>query len=355
VKLATFAVVIAAFALASCDPPSPQLVLSGPTMGTTYTVKIVTPPADLTAHRVRTIIEEELQLIDRTMSGYRDDSEISRFNAAPSTEWFPVSPELVEVIDAALNVSARSEGAFDVTVAPLVQLWGFGPEGDEGFPVPNDKMLAHARELIGFANLHARARPPALRKDHQAIVVDLNGIAPGYAVDRLARRFEAADVTRYMIDIGGEIRVRGLNAEGERWKIAIERPIDADLQQPFAILPLHDGAVATSGDYRRYIERNGERYSHTIDPRSGRPTSHGLASVVVVASEAMYADAWATAYNVLGAEEGYELALRLGMPVMFISRKDASAVTRTAEEGTWNGMLEAKMTPAFETIIDAKR
>jgi thiamine biosynthesis lipoprotein len=320
VKLATFAIVIAAFALASCDRLSPQLVLSGPTMGTTYTVKIVTPPSDLTAHRVRTIIEEELQLIDRTMSGYRDDSEISRFNAAPSTEWFPVSPELVEVIDAALNVSARSEGAFDVTVAPLVQLWGFGPGGDEGFPVPNDKMLAHARELIGYANLHARARPPALRKDHQAIVVDLNGIAPGYAVDRLARRFEAANVTRYMIDIGGEIRVRGVNAE-----------------------------------------RNGERYSHTIDPRSGRPTSHGLASVVVVASEAMYADAWATAYNVLGAEEGYELALRLRMPVMFISRRDAPTdapsltLPGAAGEGSGKGTLDAQMTPAFEAIIKANR
>jgi thiamine biosynthesis lipoprotein len=317
------------FFLASCSREPRELVLSGPTMGTTYTVKIAGAPAGIDASGVRAAIDEVLARVDRTMSGYRRDSDISRFNAAATTQWFEVSPQLVTVVQAALVVSAQSAGAFDVTVSPLVNAWGFGPAG-EPRALPDAAAIATLREQVGYGKLHARSEPPSLRKDSAALSVDLNGIAPGYAVDRLAERLQSMRIEHFMIDIGGEVRARGRNASGEPWRIAIERPFDTE-PEPYAIIALDDAAVTTSGEYRHYYSRNGRRYSHTVDPRTGGPVEHTLASVVVIGPESMYTDAWATAFNVLGTQAGYELAAQRGMPVMFIEARGGRLQSRTTE------------------------
>lgn len=285
-------------------------------MGTTYSVKVAHPPKAIDEAAVRGATDEILDLIDRSMSGYRVDSEISRFNSEASTEWFEVSTHLATVVDAALQVSQQSGGTFDITVGPLVAAWGFGAPG-EPIDLPDDAHLSELRAHVGYEKLHARLNPPALRKDDPALRVDLNGIAPGYAVDLLARKFRSMGVNDFMIDIGGEVRAEGRNAHDQLWRIAVERPIDAE-PEPYAIVQLDNASVTTSGEYRHYFDRDGHRYSHTIDPRTGRPVVHNLASVVVVGSTSMFIDAWATALNVLGTEEGHALATRLDMPVLFI-------------------------------------
>lgn len=310
-------------------------------MGTTYTVKIARPPPQIRAHDVRGVIDRELARIDESMSGYRPDSEISRFNSSRSTTWFEVSADLAFVVQAALNVSEASDGAFDVTVSPIVQAWGFGATNNVPADLPDEAALRRLSERIGYRKLHVRHMPAALRKDQPDLTVDLNGIAPGFAVDRIAAGFDELGLQSYMIDIGGEIRVRGRNAAGERWRIAIEQPMDAQARTPFAILELEALAVATSGEYRHYYDRDGKRYSHTIDPRSQRPVEHDLASVVVVHPAAMYADAWGTAFNVLGSQAGYALAERLAMPVMFIVNAD--------------GLLAQKPTTAMRPLVARTR
>ena len=301
-------------------------------MGTLYSVKVVAPPQGLDAAALRTLIDEVLGRIDLQMSGYRPDSEVSRFNASSSTDWMPVSAELEHVIKAAIDVSASTGGAFDVTVAPLVEAWGFGARGEPA-TLPTDAEIAGLKATLGSGHLQTQVQPPALRKELPALTVDLNGIAPGYAVDLLAERLLALGATRFMIDIGGEVRAHGRNARDEPWHIAIERP-EAPDSAPYGIVQLDGLSVSTSGEYRSFYTRDGKRYSHTIDPRTGRPVDHTLAAVVVIAPSCMLSDAWATAFNVLGTEEGWRLADRLSMAVMFIEWRDGELTSRaTAEFG----------------------
>ncbi len=306
-------------------------------MGTTYTVRVVSPPSDLTAHDIRSLIEDELRIVDVSMSSYRADSEISRFNSSSSTEWFATSAELARVVSAALEVGRASKGAFDITVGPLVRVWGFGPDSQQGLVAPDERALAEVRTAVGLEHLEVRGDLAALRKDVPQVQIDLNGIAPGYAVDRIAMRLERLDIRSYLVDIGGEVRMRGHNREGELWRIAVERPEEMT-SSPAAALRIDSRAVATSGGYRHYIERHGKRLAHTIDPRTGMPIERIAASAVVIHDEAMYADAWATAMNVLGPDEGYALAMQHGLAVMFI-----------IDSG--GGAIETKTTPAFEPYV----
>ncbi|MBB6095732.1 thiamine biosynthesis lipoprotein [Povalibacter uvarum] len=308
-----------AFLVTACHQPPPVIDLSGPTMGTTYSVKVVGAPEGVDSHAVRVAIDDVLATIDVQMSAYRPDSEISRFNASGTTDWFAVSGEFVAVVTGAQVVSERSGGALDITVAPLVTLWGMGPAG-EMKELPDEPTLAAARARVGYRNLEVRQTPFAIRRRIPELTVDLNAVTPGYAVDLLSSKFEALGIANFMIDIGGEVRARGRNAQGAAWRIAIERPVDAE-PEPFAIAQIDDMAITTSGEYRHYVMRDGHRYSHTIDPRTGRPVEHALASVAVVQPTALEADAWATALNVLGENEGYELAEKLRIPALFIVAK----------------------------------
>jgi FAD:protein FMN transferase len=223
----------------------------------------------------------------------------------------------------------------DITVAPLVDLWGFGPAGPRS-DVPTLEEVRRVQAHVGFHKLAVRLAPPALRKDDPQLTVDLNGVAPGYAVDLLSSELARLGLTDFMIDIGGEVRVQGHAVTGRPWRIAVEKPIDAE-PEPYAILELSDRAVTTSGEYRHYDVRNGKRYSHTIDPRTGRPIEHDLAAVVVVSSTALLADAWATALNVLGESAGYVLAEQRRLPALFITRR--------------NGEWVQRATPGFEPYL----
>jgi FAD:protein FMN transferase len=321
--------------LTGCGGSDSQIVLSGPTMGTLYAVKVVAAPVGVDAAAVRVAIDDVLAQVDREMSGYRADSQIAQFNASTSTDWFPVSPQVARVVQTALEVAQSSGGAFDVTVAPLVNAWGFGAAGRPA-QLPDDGELADMRRRVGHRKLQARMSPPALRKEQADLAVDLNGIAPGFAIDALAERLTAMGVENFMIDIGGEVLARGRNGEGQPWRVAVEKPLDAQ-PAPYAIVQLDGMSISTSGEYRQYYMRDGRRYSHTIDPRTGRPVEHELAAVVVIGATSMQVDAWTTALNVLGPEEGYALALERHMPALFVLQRD--------------GRRQPRMTPELEKYL----
>lgn len=325
--------------LGGCARTPDELAISGPAQGTTYSIKVASAPNDVDAHALKVATDQVLDRIDLSMSTYRDDSEISRFNASTSTDWFEVSNDLATVVDYALQVSRASDGMFDITVGPLVAAWGFGPAG-EPIDLPDEAKLAELRTQVGYQKLEARLSPPALRKSDARVRVDLNGIAPGYAVDLIAERFQSMHLSHFMIDLGGEVRAQGRNARGEPWRIAVERPIDAE-PEPYAIVSLDNASVTTSGEYRHYYDRDGHRYSHTIDPRTGRPVEHTLASVVIIGPTTVYVDAWAKVFNVLGTEAGRKLAIERAMPVMFIEAQGTE--------------LHSVTTPQFDPYVSDRK
>jgi thiamine biosynthesis lipoprotein len=320
----------------SAEPP--VLRLQGATMGTSYSVQIVAPAAELDRAALAERIEARLTEINALMSTYQPDSELSRFNAQDATAWFRVSPQVVAVLQSAQQISRASGGAFDVTVGPLVNLWGFGPNvSAEALPSP--AAIAGERARVGWQRLQLRTQPPALRKTHADLAVDLSAIAKGYAVDQVAELLETAGLTDYLVEIGGELRGRGRNGRGQPWQIAIERP-ETDKRAIFRVVALRDLAMATSGDYRNFFEVAGRRYSHTIDPTTGRPVGHRLASVTVLAESAMRADAWATALLVLGPEQGMALADEQGLAALFIEQIG----------GDTGDAFQARASAAFATL-----
>ena len=292
--------------------------LSGQTMGTNYTVKIPKIPAGLDREELHARVEEILQRINGRMSTYKEDSELSFFNTNHTTDWMDVSGETALVVQESLRISRLTGGAFDITVGPLVSLWGFGPAPREDRP-PGEDAVRDAMAAVGYHHLHIRDSPPALRKDHPAIQIDLSAIAKGYAVDRIAEYLHSVEVSSYLVEIGGELRAKGEKAEGVPWKVAVERPL-AQGRSVLRTLSLHDSAMATSGDYRNFFEKDGQRFSHTINPRTGKPVTHDLASVTVVSASCMEADAWATGLMVLGPDDGYELAAREKLAALFVTR-----------------------------------
>jgi thiamine biosynthesis lipoprotein len=278
-------------------------------------------------------LQSAFDAVDERMSIYRPQSELSQFNRAGRGS-FAVSDELALVLAAAGETSAWSAGAFDATVAPLVEEWGFGARGVR--EVPAAARIADGRRRVDWRALTVdRARGQA-SKALGGLQVDLGGIAKGYGVDRAAAALEARGVWHYMVEAGGEVRTRGVNAQGQPWRIGIEQP-DALPQRARWAVPLSDGAMATSGDYRNYFVEEGRRYSHEIDPVAGAPVRHGLASVTVVADDCMRADAMATALIVLGPERGRALAESTGIAAQFIQRGP-------------DGSLHDAMTPAFAAL-----
>jgi thiamine biosynthesis lipoprotein len=315
--------------LAAAPGGAATLRLGGATMGTTWSVVAARAPAALDARRVRAAIERTLARVDREASTWRADSELSRFNDGPSTAWSPVSAGLATVVGEALRTSRLSGGAFDPTVAPLVDLWGFGPTAGARRR-PAAAAIRAARARIGFAHLAVRTTPPALRKDRPDLRVDLSAVAKGFAADRVAAGLAALGAHDVLVEIGGELRARGRNPDGAPWAVAVQRPTGAT-GAASAVLRLTDGGIATSGDYRNHFDEQGHRYGHVIDPRTGEPVTHALASVTVVAASAMRADALATALLVLGPEAGAALARRDGLAALFITRQpDGFRTTPTA-------------------------
>ncbi|HMS82373.1 MAG TPA: FAD:protein FMN transferase [Nitrospira sp.] len=302
------------------EPPVAELHMSGRTMGTTYNVKYRptqnTPPLKSMQLEVDALLAE----INHTMSTYDPESELSRLNRLHTTDWVPASASLRAVLKAALEVGVQSEGAFDITVGPLVNLWGFGPEVHPD-RIPLEADIAAARARSGLDKVTLSETQPAIRKHHPDVFLDLSGIAKGYGVDRVAELMTARGIEHYMVEIGGEIRVHGFKEHETLWRIAIEKPLSGE-RSVHTMLALSDIALATSGNYRNFFEIDGRRYSHTIDPTTGWPVDNHLVSVTVLAETSMRADAWATAFQVLGPERAMAIAERLNLPVLFVIERD---------------------------------
>jgi thiamine biosynthesis lipoprotein len=292
---------------------------SGATMGSTYTVRLKAPGHDDAA--LRDAVQSALDEVDQRMSMYRPDSELSAFNRAAGGTPVRLSEPMYSVLAAADRISRWSNGAFDVTVAPLVERWGFGTRAVR--EVPAAAVVTAERSRVDWRSLSLDDARLSVTKRQAGVQIDLGGIAKGYGVDRAAMALEARGVTDYMLEVGGEVRTRGVNAAGAAWRIGIEEP-DATPQRARWVVPLSGRAMATSGDYRNYFVEGGQRYSHEIDPASGAPIRHSLCSVTVVADDCMQADALATALIVLGAERGRALAEASGIAAQFIERVPGS-------------------------------
>lgn len=285
-------------------------------MGTTYTVVAVDKTGDVDPSQVQDAIDATLTDVNASMSNWDPDSEISRFNQA-GTEAVNISPGLAEVLALANDIHAASEGQFDVTLGPLIDLWGFG-ERNALSAVPSNAEIAEARASVGQRRLLTLTRnPDTLQKSRPDVSVYLAAIAKGYAIDRIAAALDDSGLSDFMVEIGGDLVTSGVNPRGTAWRIGIERP-DPSSQRVEDVVPLSNLGMATSGDYRNYFEQDGVRYSHIIDATTGRPITHGTASVTVLADSAMAADAWATALLALGSERGLPLAEKNGLAVFFI-------------------------------------
>jgi len=253
-------------------------------MGTAFNVKVVTE--DMTeVHRERLTrgIREVVDGVDHAMSTYRPDSEIETFNRS-GIEPFAASPEMLAVVAEAQRVARLTGGAFDITVGPLVEIWGFGPSG--ATETPSDEKLQELMGVTGYEQLELDVDGGTLRKAWADCRIDLSAIAKGFAVDLVTAALDREGYSDYMVEVGGEVRTRGRNGAGEAWRIGIERP-DARERLVHNAIPLGDLSLATSGDYRNFVVRDGVRVSHTIDPRTGRPISHNLASVSVIHASCM--------------------------------------------------------------------
>ena len=307
--------------LTACSPSEEVFRISGPTMGTSYHIAWVSQKDDSAVLKAE--IDQRLIAINRTMSTYDSSSELSLINRGQTAPddggWIAVSADLYEVLADSQQLYVKSGGLFDISVGPLVNLWGFGPDPalDE---VPGDEALAAALNRTGLNVMSLRQSPPAIRLAEPRYL-DLSAIAKGWGVDDIAALLESHGLHNYMVEIGGEIRTAGTKPEGAAWKIAIERPTSA-LAERSAELIIEPGnsAIATSGDYRNYFEQDGVRYSHTINPFTGRPITHRLASVTVLHHSSAMADGWATTLNVAGPEQGMKLAEKYDLSVFMIVR-----------------------------------
>lgn len=302
-------------------------------MGTTWTVKLVASEPTLNA--IRASIDAELAQLVTQMSTWEPNSALSRFNRAEGGTWHTLPDHLFTVLTFALDLAQATDGAYDPTVGPLVNLWGFGPQGAPRLAPPDAVAIADAKSHVGWQRIELdrvqrRARQPG------GVFVDVSSLGPGYAVDRIAQCLRDAGIDAFLVELGGEMLAAGTKPDGSEWHIAVERP-DADALPAAAfdlVIALRDRAAGSSGDYRVGFTHAGRRYSHTIDPRSGAPVEHALAAVTVLAHTAMQADATAAALMVLGPERGRDFAERHRLAAAFTLRTAAG--------------FERHLTPAFE-------
>jgi thiamine biosynthesis lipoprotein len=306
-------------------------------MGTTYSVTVASLPPAVHREAIQSAIDQVLDEVNRSLSTYDPHSEISRFNANATIDPVVVSPTLRGVAEIAREVSVATGGAFDITVGPLVRAWGFGVESPAEEIAPGPDEINRLRAGVGFVRLELEADGHSLRKTVPGVQLDVNGIAPGYAVDLIAELFDALGVRDYLVELGGEVRARGSSPAGRPWRVAVEAPLSGE-RKPYALVELDGLAVSTSGDYRDFRELDGRRFSHTINPYAGSPVANGLASVSVVHRSAAIADAYSTALMVLGPEAGMAHAGQLGLAALFIERN-----------ATGPGFTE-RSTPAFDRL-----
>jgi thiamine biosynthesis lipoprotein len=304
---------------------------AGRSMGTSWSVRLVAAP-DAVCDHLQDGLQQQLDSIVAEMSHWETDSDLGRFNRAPTDSWHTLPPAFFDVLSFAMDVARASGGAYDPTAGALVNLWGFGPWGRFDQP----EFVPPSVDEITVARAQLAARPVRLqREDRKAwqpggVQLDLSAVAKGYSVDRLSYYLKKQGFAHHLVEVGGELRGAGVKPDGEPWWVMLEQVTDAapDVAAPDElVLALHGLAVATSGDYRRYFELHGQRYSHTIDPRSGMPIANDLASVTVVHAQCMAADAWSTALTVLGWRDGLHLAELQGLAARFVVRQPDGSFT----------------------------
>ena len=295
-----------------------RVQISGQTMGTYYAVTVDGPDEGLTENSLRNAVDARLREINRQMSTWDSESEISRFNQSKSTDWHAISRDFLNVINESVRVYELTSGAFDPTVSPLIDLWGFGKPGRRNV-VPGETAIAAALTHVGLQQLEVRQEPAAIRRKNSELQINLSAIAKGYAVDAVAEILIERGQLSWIVDIGGETRAGKAKINGDPWTVGIERPdaTGGDSRDLLRIIPMTDQAVATSGDYRNFFEVNGLRYSHTINPTTGYPLKTPPASVTVLHRSCATADALATAMMVLGQEQGKKVAAQHDLSVLF--------------------------------------
>jgi len=315
ITLSKAAMLMAALLLTGCFSDKSQQVslFSGRALGTSYNVRFVGAASQVSSLQKGT--DRVLNAINQSMSTYLPRSELSQLNENIGSDWIPISDDLSNVIQVSQYVSQLSNGAFDITVGPLVDLWGFGPQGRREI-VPDSKQLEAVFSQIGYESLLLSEDKTRIKKLAPR-QLDLSAVAKGYAVDKIAEYLDLKGVDNYLVEVGGEMRLKGFKPNGDVWKIAIETPA-AGARGVYKVIPITNVAIATSGDYRNYFEQEGVRYSHTLDPDTGYPITHNLASVTVIADSCATADAWATALNVLGVQPALELAEKHRLAILLI-------------------------------------
>ncbi len=318
------------------ETQSRMFFANGLAMGSTYDVKAVVPDHLYPIENLDSDILKFLRDFNTKFSTYDPNSEVSQFNKSTSTEWFSVTKEVAELTQMSQELSEKCDGAFDITVGPLVDLWSFGPD-KRPRKVPSDEEIAQARALVGYKRLEVRLDPPAIRKTIPGLRIDYNSIAAGYAGDLIGKMLEARGLTNYLVDIGGEIKVSGEKAPGKAWTIAIEKPSADDESEASRTIRLKDISISTAGDYRNYFEENGIRYSHTIDLSTGKPIAHRLSSVTVLETSCAMADGLDTVLMAMGPDAGYDWAIKNNVPVYMVVKGD-------------DGFYE-KITPSFQEVL----
>ncbi len=307
---------------------------TGQTMGTSYAVTLAKSVGGEKIGALKAKTDALLKKFSGEFSTYDPSSLISRFNQTTSTEPVPVSRSLAVVAKLATEVSQQTGGAFDPTVAPLLKLWGFGPGAAARSNAPAQRDIDAVLAVTGTKHFRIRSSPPSLQKAIPEVKLDLSAIAKGYGVDEVGRMLEAEGIADYLVDIGGELRARGRNSKGDVWLIGVAVPdkVRSDFDR---VVSLPNMSIATSGDYEKYIEVGGQRIAHIIDPRSGRPIAHKLASATVITQDCAQADAYATALMVAGEEDAKRMASRLKFAALLIVRDGEGFVT-WASDG-WPG------------------
>ncbi len=314
--------VISLLLFSSCgDAGTDNLIsITGSTMGTTYSVKIV--PSDnsrnLSSDFLKKKIDSVLVEVNNQMSTYIPESEISRFNKYNGNEWFNISKDFAFVLDESIRLGKLTGRSLDITVGPIVNIWGFGPD-QRPRKIPSDEEIFSNMKLVGLDKVEVDLNSPSVRKKIEGLKVDLSATAKGFGVDKVFDLIKNLGYNNIMVEIGGEVRSSGLNNKQEAWRIGISSPNQSgDLNR---VIHLNNMAMATSGDYWNYFEENGIRYSHTIDPETGRPITHKLASVTVFDSTCLRADGLATGIFVMGPDKGYKFAVEMELPIYMIVKK----------------------------------
>ena len=321
------------FALLGCFGDERQqlpISISGQTMGTTYNITVVDNPLNLSKEMLKKRVDGTLADINNKMSNWYDQSEISSVNNNTGGEPIDLSQELFDVINIAKDINIKSDGAFDVTSAPLINLWGFGPNKSKK-KIPTESEVNKALELVGQAQL-LKLIPGLgqLKKANPKVSINLSALAKGYGIDMVARTLKEQKIQNFLVEIGGDLITSGTNKDGKAWSIGIEAP-KVEEQVVKSVIKIKNQAMATSGNYKNFFEKNGIRYSHIINPKTGYPIRHKTLSVTVLADTAVLADGWATAMLVLGSKEGMIIANKLGIPVFFVSSDAKTFITEVSE------------------------